>query len=290
MTRIAVTGATGHIGGRVARQLSHRLDADEHRLRLIVRDTARAPQIDEAEIAVAGYDDGEAMERALDGVDVLFMVSAHESADRVREHLNVVEAATRAGVRHLVYLSFIGAGDSAGFTLARDHGLTEDAIRDSGLTYTFLRDNFYLDLIPLFADENGVIRGPAGDGVTAAVARADVADAAVAVLLHPELHRDTVYELTGKEALTFAELARRVSVATGRPLTFQNETLDEAYASRAHYGAPDWEVEAWVSTYTAIADGELEQITNDVRELTGHEPRTLEETLTESAANPPSAG
>ncbi|MGO4104461.1 SDR family oxidoreductase [Leifsonia sp. YAF41] len=275
MTRIAVTGATGHIGGRVASELAHR----GHSLRLIVRDAARAPQLPGAEIAVATYGDGDAVEKALAGVDVAFMVSAHESAERVSEHLSFVAAATRAGVRHIVYTSFVGAGHAAGFTLARDHGATEDAIRDSGLGYTFLRDNFYLDLLPHFADENGVIRGPSGNGVTAAVARADVADAAVAVLEHPEQHHDTIYELTGGEALTLGDIARRASVTTGRRFTFINETLDEAYASRAHYGAPDWQVEAWVSTYTAIADGELAHITDDVRRLTGHEPRTLEDVL-----------
>jgi len=276
MTRIAVTGSTGHIGGRVATQLAH----SGHRLRLIVRDAARAPQQRaDAELAVADYADGDAVEKALAGINVAFMVSAHESADRVNEHLAFVAAAQRAGVKHLVYTSFVGAGDAAGFTLARDHGATEDAIRDSGMTYTFLRDNFYLDLLPHFADENGVIRGPSGEGKTAAVARADVADAAVAVLEHPEQHRDTIYELTGGEALSLGDVARRASAATGRRFIFINETLDEAYASRAHYGAPAWQVEAWVSTYTAIADGELERVTDDVRRLTGHEPRTLEDVL-----------
>jgi NAD(P)H dehydrogenase (quinone) len=280
MTTIAITGSTGHIGGRVASQLAH----EGHRLRLIVRDAARAPQrtnasLADCEVVVATYADGEAVEKALAGIDLVFMVSAHESAERVSEHLAFIAAAARAGVQHLVYTSFVGAGDAAGFTLARDHGATEDAIRDSGLTYTFLRDNFYLDLLPHFADENGVIRGPSGEGKTAAVARADVADAAVAVLEHPELHRDTIYELTGGEALSLGDVARRASVATGRQFKFINETLDEAYASRAHYGAPPWQVEAWVSTYTAIADGELARITDDVRRLTGHEPRTLEDVL-----------
>ncbi|MFT2817725.1 SDR family oxidoreductase [Leifsonia sp. A12D58] len=279
MTRIAVTGATGHIGSRVARGLVSETVGDELTVRLIVRDPARAPRIDGTEIAVAEYRDGDAAQKALEGVDVLFMVSAHESADRVHEHVTFINAAARAGVRHIVYTSFVGAGDSAGFTLARDHGATEAAIRDSEMDYTFLRDNFYLDLLPEFADQNGVIRGPAGDGVTAAVARADVADVATAVLLHPDQHLNVIYELTGGEALNFGELARRASAATGKPFTFVNETLEEAFASRSHYGAPDWQVEAWVSTYTAIADGELARVTHDVQTIAGHAPRTLEDVL-----------
>jgi NAD(P)H dehydrogenase (quinone) len=289
MMTIAITGATGHIGGTVARALA--LDADHlgrrvavvsrPPLRLIARDLSRVPQLDNVELARADYADGVAAEQALAGVDIAFMVSASESADRLAQHRTFVQAAANAGVRHLVYTSFVGAGEAAGFTLARDHGLTEQAIRDSGMTYTFLRDNFYLDLLPFFADDAGVIRGPAGDGRTAAVARADVADAAIAILGDPTAHENAVYELTGREAITFEELASRVSIATGRSVVFHDETVAEAYASRraAYPDAEQWQLDAWVSTYTAIANGELERITGDVLMLTGHEPRVLEDVL-----------
>jgi uncharacterized protein YbjT (DUF2867 family) len=147
------------------------------------------------------------------------------------------------------------------------------------MEFTLLRDNFYLDLLPLFADENGVIRGPAGEGRVAAVARADVADVAVAVLRKPELQAGRTLELTGPEALTFAEVASRASAILGKPMTFVNETLEQAYASRAHYNAPQWQQDAWVSTYTAIAAGELEVVNGTVLMLTGHDPRTLEDIL-----------
>ena len=163
--------------------------------------------------------------------------------------------------------------------LARDHGETEKVIRASGLDYTFLRDNFYLDLLPQWADEHGVIRGPAGDGSVAAVARDDVADVAATVLMNPGAHRGAVYQLTGGEALTFADVARRASAATGRSYEFVDETVEEAYASRARFGAPDFLVDAWVSTYTGVRDGELATVTHDVERLTGHLPRTLEDVL-----------
>ena len=166
-------------------------------------------------------------------------------------------------MRHIVYTSFVGAGTDATFTLGRDHGDTEQAIRDAaartGLTFTLLRDNFYADVLPYFADASGVIRGPAGDGRVAAVARADVADVAAAVLRAPEAHVDATYELTGPEALTMAEVAARVGAVVGRDLRYEEETLEEAYASRraAYPDAADFELDAWVSTYTAIADGSV---------------------------------
>ena len=109
----------------------------------------------------------------------------------------------------------------------------------------------------------------------AAVAQDDVADAAVAVLRDPAAHAGARYDLTGPEALTLSEAAAVITEVNGRPTRFVNETLDEAYASRASYGAPDWQVDAWVSTYTAIARGELAAVSDDVQTLTGRPPLGL---------------
>ena len=124
----------------------------------------------------------------------------------------------------------------------------------------------------------GVIAGPAGDGAAAFVARDDVADVAVEVLTGAG-HQDQAYTLTGGSAVTLAEAARIITDVTAREVVYRNETIDEAYASRAHFGAPDWEVEGWVSSYVAIARGELEAVTDTVERLTGHAPLTLRELL-----------
>jgi uncharacterized protein YbjT (DUF2867 family) len=273
---IAVTGATGALGGLVARALASDLRND---LRLVVRDLARAPDID-TDVRACEYADEAASVAALDGVDVLFMVSAAEAPDRREQHRTFVRAAALAGVGHLVYTSFAGAAPDATFTLGRDHHDAETAIRESGMAFTFLRDNFYADVLPHFADRDGVIRGPAGTGRVAAVARADVAEAATAVLLDPATHAGATYTLTGPEALTMAEVAARAGAATGRTLRFVDESVEAAYAWRAaEYGAEPWQLDAWVSTYTAIADGSVAQVTGDVERLTGHPARTLEQAL-----------
>jgi len=276
MTRIAVTGVTGYVGGRVASGLAAAGDTE---LLLVARRPERVHPPAGAAVLKAGYGDADALRAGLAGTDVLFFVSAHESADRVDQHRTVIEAAAAAGVGQIVYTSFVGAADDAAFTLARDHGATERILASAGPAVTLLRDDFYLDAMLGFADADGVIRGPAGDGEAAAVARDDVADAAVAVLRDAAAHRGAVYELTGGEAIGFAELARRAAIATGRPWRYVDETPAEAYASRAHYGAPAWQVEAWVSTYTAIAGGHLARVSDDVPRLTGHPARTLEDVI-----------
>ncbi|GKV74198.1 SDR family oxidoreductase [Arthrobacter sp. KFRI-F3372] len=272
---LGVTGSTGGLGGMVARELA----ALGSTQRLLVRDPARAPELDGATPAVCSYTDTAAARQALDGVKVLFMVSAAETQDRVQQHTAFIDAAAGAGVQHVVYTSFYGAAPDATFTLARDHYATEEHIRASGMDFTFLRDNLYLDFLPLLAGEDGVIRGPAGDGAFSGVAREDVARCAVAVLRDPAIHKGAIYNLTGPEELTLAQAADIITQSTGRTVSYQPETLEEAYASRASYGAPPWQVDAWVSTYTAIAAGDMAGISPDVHGLTGEDPISLREFL-----------
>jgi len=272
---IGVAGATGGLGGRIAARLAER-GVEQ---RLIVRDPARAPSQPGAEVVQGGdYADREAMRRAFDGVDVLFLPSAAEDPERVSLHRTAVDAAAAAGVGRLVYTSFLGAAPDCTFTFGRDHFHTEELIRASGVGFTFLRDSIYLDYVPFFASADGVIRGPAGDGRLAAVARDDIADVAVVTLLEPE-HEGREYELTGREAFTMAEAAEILTRHTGREVRFVDETLEEARASRKPSGAPDWEIEGWVTTYAAVAAGELDVVTDTVARVAGHEPMTLVELL-----------
>jgi NAD(P)H dehydrogenase (quinone) len=280
MAGYAITGATGGLGGRVARRLAEQGVAQ----RLVVRDPARAPQLPGAEAALAAYDDGEAMRRALQGCDILLLVSASEAPDRVRLHTGAVDAAVAAGVERIVYISFLAAAPDATFTFARDHWHTEQHIRTSGLRHTFLRDSLYQDYFPLLVGSDGVIRGPAGDGRVGAVARDDIADVAVAVLLS-DGHDGRTYDLTGPAAITLHQAAEELTRVSGRAVTYQAETLEEAYASRASYGAPDWEVAGWVTTYAAIATGELEVVSDSVAAVAGHPPLGLAEFLRRNPAS-----
>ncbi|MGY1697300.1 SDR family oxidoreductase [Geodermatophilus sp. SYSU D00814] len=272
---LAVTGATGQLGGRVARRLAA-AGTDQ---RLLVRDPARAPGLPGATAVRAPYADGDAVRAALEGVSTVFMVSASETPDRVDQHRTFVDAAVAAGVAHLVYVSFLGAAPDATFTLARDHWATEEHVRARGLPATFLRDSLYADFAPALVGEDGVLRGPAGDGRVAMVAQDDIADVAVEVLRDPAAHAGRTHDLTGPEALTLAEVAEALTAVSGRPVRYHAETVAEAYASRAGYGAPGWQVDAWVSTYTAIAAGDLAAVSPAVPELLGRPARTLAEVL-----------
>ena len=271
--RIAVTGATGPLGARVADLLA----AQGVPLRLVVRDPDRAPHLPDAEVAVASYGDAGAVEAALRGVEVALMVSAGESATRAQDQATFVSAAAAAGVRQLVYTSFAAASPDAVFTLGRDHGATEAAITASGLAFTFLRDNFYADALPLFAGADRVARGPAGEGRCSFVVRDDVAQVAAAVLGQPDAHAGATYTLTGPDSLTLTQAYAVLSEVTGQRFRFEDETLTQAYASRREGwpGEPDWVYDAWVSTYAAIATGALAPVSPDVERILGRPATTL---------------
>jgi uncharacterized protein YbjT (DUF2867 family) len=269
--RIGVTGATGGLGGRVAARLAER-GVEQ---RLVVRDAARAPKLPNADVAtIAGYGDGEGIRRALDGIGTLYFVSAAEDADRVGLHASVVEAAVAAGVERIVYTSVVGAAPDATFTFVRDHFHTEELVRASGAPFTFLRHSLYIDFVPLLCSADGVIRGPADDGRVAAVARDDIADVTVAVLTG-DGHEGQAYDVTGAEAFSLAEAAEELSRVTGRRVAFEDETIEDAYASRASSGAPKYIVDGWVTTYVAIARGELEVVSDCVQRFLDREPQRL---------------
>ena len=271
MTTFAITGATGELGGRVARGLAA-LGATQ---RLVVRDAGRAPDLAGAEVAISpGYHDRGAMAAAFEGIDTVLLVSGRESASRVEEHATAIDAAVDAGVRRIVYTSFLGAAPDCTFTLGRQHWATEQHLRASGLAWTFLQNALYLEAFAHFVGPDGAIRGPAGHGRTGAVARDDVAEAAVAVLTGAG-HDGRTYRLTGAEAISLQEAADVLSEVTGRPISYIEETEEEAYRSRANLGAPAFEVEGWVTSYLAMRAGELDVVTDDVAALTGRPAQTL---------------
>ena len=279
---IAVTGATGALGRRVVPRLAGREDVA---LRLVVREAARAPRVPGAEVAAVpgGYADGPGLTAALAGVHTLYLVSAAEAEDRLQQHRTAVAAAAAAGVQRVVYTSFLGAAPDAVFTLARQHAATEEALAATGVRTTVLRHAMYADFVPFFAvleDGRAVIAAPADDGRASFVSRDDLADVAAAVLLDDSPALDgAVLDVTGPEALSLDDAAAVLAEVTGRPAAYRRQTVEEAWATRRPSGHPDWEVEGWVTSYRAIAAGELSRVTDVVPTLTGHPARTVAEHL-----------
>ena len=274
---IGITGVTGKLGSYVADLVDRQRIASIH----LARSPERAKVYASAEIRKMVYANTPKVVEALKGIDTLLMVSARENPERVKEHKEFLDAAKLAGVQHIVYTSFYGADEKATFTLSRDHAQTEAYIKELGFTYTFLRDNFYLDFLIDIALENGEIRGPAGSGKVSAVARKDTSRVAAEILLNPKEWENQSLNLTGPEELSMEEIVELLAKNTGKTITYVDESIEEAYESRKKWPAQNWEYDAWVSTYTAIKAGEQAGVSTDVEKVLGRPAMSLIDVLKE---------
>ncbi|MFC3931336.1 SDR family oxidoreductase [Streptococcus dentapri] len=272
MTKLALTGGTGHLGGLVAQTL----ESEKLNVRYLARRPEAVSRAKGVSVYKASYEHSPEVVEALAGVDVLFMVSASESATRLQEHQAFIDSAKEAGVGHIIYTSFYNANPNSTFTLSPTHAATEKYIKDRGFTYTFLRDNFYTDFFAELCQEYGEIKGPAGNGRVSLVVRADVAEVVAQILKDPEKWANRTLDMTGPEDLTLAEIAQIASEILGKEIAYVEETVEEAYTSRQAWPAEEWEYDAWVSTYTAIAKGEQAGVSDDIESVLGRKATSLE--------------
>ena len=270
---IGITGVTGKLGSKVAQLISEQGISARH----LARNPQRAALYDNAELVQAAFENSLEAVEALKGIDVLLMVSASESPNRLQQHFAFLDAAHEAGVKHIVYTSFYNAATEATFTLARDHAKTEKYIKERGFTYTFLRDNFYLDSFLDLCLNNGEIRGPAGNGKVSAVARQDVSEVATTILAKPDKWKNQLLNMTGPADLSMADIVHFVSEQKGEIIPYIDESIEEAYASRKAWPAQDWEYDAWVSTYTAIKEGKQAGVSSDIERVLGRPATSLEQ-------------
>jgi hypothetical protein len=270
---IGITGVTGKLGSKVAQLISEQGISARH----LARNPQRAALYDNAELVQAAFENSLETVEALKGIDVLLMVSASESPNRLQQHFAFLDAAHEAGVKHIVYTSFYNAATEATFTLARDHAKTEKYIKERGFTYTFLRDNFYLDFFLDLCLNNGEIRGPAGNGKVSAVARQDVSEVATTILAKPDKWKNQLLNMTGLADLSMADIVHFVSEQKGEIIPYIDESIEEAYASRKAWPAQDWEYDAWVSTYTAIKEGKQAGVSSDIERVLGRPATSLEQ-------------
>lgn len=272
--RIAVTGTTGRVGGRVAHMLAERGVP----LRLLARDSSRAPQLKGAEVADVDYDEPEQIAAGLDGVQRLFFVSAPQDADTLRTHDTFVIGAEDAGVEDVVYLSHYGAERDATYIPSIAHWHTEQLLRDRFPNWTFIRNNIYADLLPTWVGPGGVIRGPGKKGRIAPVAIDDIAAVVTEVLLDPRAHDKVTYELTGPESLTFGEIAALLREVCGFTCAYKHRSASDTYDEFCDT-MEQWQAEAEVSAFQAAAAGELGDVTTDVEHVLGRPATPVREVL-----------
>lgn len=265
---IAVTGATGHLGRLVVRDLKARIAPTN--ILALVRSPARAAELG-VSAREADYDRPETLGPALDGVETLVLISANEVGKRAQQHHNIIEAAKHARVKRVVYTSLLRADSSPIRDLAAEHFATESELKASGLQYTILRNGWYTEnytgSIPA-ALANGAFIGCAGDGRISSAARADYAEAAV-VAVTESGHDGRTYELAGDDSYTLNDLAAEVSRQTGRTIPYRNMSEADYAAALVQAGLPNGLARMIAGWDTGVAQGALFDDGHELSKLIG---------------------
>jgi len=278
---ILVTGATGKVGREVVRQLA----AADVPARALVRDAMRASAIrlPGIEIVVGDLARPESLPAAFAGADRIFLLTP-AAPDQVELQSNALEAARRAGARHVVKVSVAG-GPDAGTQIGRWHWATEKQIEASGLGFTFLRPTLYMQQMTAYAPSiaaTGTFSAPVGAGEVAVVDTRDVAAVAVCALTQND-HDRRIYDVTGPEALSYDAMADAISEAIGRKVAYAHVPPDYARRQMLADGLPRWLVDDMIILAASFRDGYGAAVTTTVADVTRQKPRTFRQFARESA-------
>lgn len=265
--KIAVTGATGQLGRLVIEKLKQK--AGDETIVALVRSPEKAADLG-VEVKRADYGEPDTLSSALEGVDVLLLISASEPGKRIAQHKNVIDAAKAAGVKRLVYTSILRA-DVSKLALAEEHKATEELIKASGIDYTLLRNGWYTENYQgsiLGALEHGAIAGSSGEGKISAAPRADYAEAAVSVVTG-DGHENRIYELAGSDSFTMGQLAEEVTRQSGKQVVFNNMPVADYAILLEGIGMPAPVAAMFAGMDDEASRGELEGDDADFVALTG---------------------
>lgn len=279
---IAITGASGQLGRLVADELARRGLAKQ--VTLGTREPAKlAPTVHpDFRIVAANFDQPETLKQLFSGSEVALVICGNAPNDvRICQHRAAIAAAKQAGVRRLVYTSFVNPHEKSLFPFAKVHAATEADMLASRLACTFLRSNQYfenLNAALTIARKTGVLSLPGAAGKVAYLARADIA-AATAVALADSCHGGHNYELTGTEALDLFEVAQQATISWGRSIAAQDMPIEDYRKLLVSRNLPDYAIEGQIGIRLACAAGEQAVTTGDVQRLIGRPPKAMTEFL-----------
>ena len=278
--KIAITGATGQLGNLVIEQLLQ-LTAAQNIVALVRNiDKAEHFKAQGIELREFDYDRPETLVPALLGIDKLLLISANEIGRRTPQHQAVIDAAKVAGVPYIAYTSLLRA-DTSPLGLAQEHRETEKLIQDSGITYTFLRNNWYSENYlagVAHAIEIGTLFGAAQDGRISSASRIDYAEAAAKVLTSTG-HENKTYELAGSESFSLSDLATFIGQAVNKDIIYQNLSAEEYTQGLTQAGLPAGLVDVIVDADIQTIQGAMYSDSKDLEQLIGHKTTSIQDAI-----------
>ena len=279
---ILVTGASGNVGGAVLEELL-RSSASVRSMYRSTGDAAKAPA--GTNPVIADFADRASLERALDGVDRVYLVCS-PIPQLVELESNMVDACRAHGIRHLVLNSALGA-DTYDKSFPKWHHAVEEHLRASGIPATILRPESFMQNIPAFfastINSQGAFYAAMGEAPVGFVDVRDIA-AVVAKILTSDGHAGKTYTLTGPELLNYSQVAAKLSQVLGRPVRYVAITQEQLRPSLRDMGMPPWQVDALADLQAYYADGTGGKVTSDVRDVLGREPVGMDEFLRDHAS------
>jgi uncharacterized protein YbjT (DUF2867 family) len=273
---ILITGATGTVGSEVVKRLS----AQGVQSRAVTRDPRKAEvnQFPNVHFVQGDFDDADSMRRACSGVDrTLILTNSTERTEQ--QQIGFTRVATQNGVRHIVKISQLHADTNSPGRFLRYHGSVEAAIQASGLTFTFLRPNLYMQGLLNFRQsirQKSAFFAAANEARVSVVDVRDLADVAVAALTTSE-HKNRIYSLTGPDALTFVEMADALSRAVGRTISFVDVPPESMRSTLVDLGLPAWQADGLLEEFAMYRRGEASEVESGVRAALGRPPRSFDE-------------
>ena len=273
--QILVTGSTGTVGSLLIKELL----AGKASFTAMVRNPEKAKAFKDigVDVVMGDFTKPETLNAALKGREKVFLLSGPEPR-QVELQGNLVQAAKKAGVKHLVKLSALGAGLFSPVTLLRRHGQTEKEIEEAGMAFTHLRPHYFMQNTLMFSGtvaSQGAFYGPFEAMRISMVDARDVAAVAASTLTRPG-HENKAYDITGPESLSMADVATKLSSATGKPVNFVVVSPQDARKGMVSMGMPDWLADGLMELLGSWTNGNGSRVTNVVKEATGRPARTYE--------------
>ncbi len=253
---IGITGATGHLGRLVIHKLKSKVPAAD--IVALARTPAKGADLG-VQVRETNYAKPETLTRAMAGINTLLLISSNEVGQRAIQHRSVIEAAKQAGVQRIVYTSLLHADTSPITILSGEHLATEADLRASGIPFTILRNGWYTENYTasvVGSVAGGAFLGSAGNGRISSAARADYAEAAVAVLT-TQGHEGKTHELAGDEAYTLSDLAAEISRQAGKTIPYKNLPEAEYASALAGFGLPTLAAQAYANFDIGASKGAL---------------------------------
>lgn len=279
---ILVTGASGHFGNASIQYLLKKgVKANE--IKALVRDVNSAEKLTElgVNITKGDYDDYPSLLKAFEGIDKLLFVSGSDVMKRLSQHQNVIKAAKEAGVKHIIYTSFQRKNEAESSPLwivAQSHLQTEKWIKESGIDFSILKNNLYMDFLPGFIGEKvletGVIYVPAGNGRISSVLREEMAEAA-ANIINSSNHQNKEYDFTNSESVSYQDIAQIISEVSGKSISYISPSVEEYTQTLLNYGLPAEAIGIFSSFAVGQASGELDNVSKDLENILGRKPESV---------------